>query len=351
MNFIITLVLLLLILTLIVGIHEFGHFIAAKKCKVYVDEFSIGMGPLIKQVKPKKSETAYSVRALPIGGYVSMAEKEDPKGKIKKNRILENKGFFEQFWVFINGIAFNFLLAIVIFFVIGLIRGREIDNTKIYSIEKDYPAEQIGLEIGDEILEVNGNKVSSYYDFAVEVSVKEEKEIYSFKVKKTDGQIFTYKIAPKIEKDGESETKIFGIGFKNEYKKGFFNAVIYGFEGTWDTAKKVVSTLAMLIKREISLDNVSGPVGMYSIVDSIKTSGFVNVIYIIAYLSVNVAIVNLIPIPVFDGGRILIIIIEKIIRRKTSEKLEIALNYIGFALMILLMLFVTYNDIARLVVG
>lgn len=351
MNFLITLVLLLLILTLIVGIHEFGHFIAAKKCKVYIDEFSIGMGPLIKQVKPKKSETSYSVRALPIGGYVSMAEKEDPQGKIKKDRVVENKGFFEQFWIFINGIVFNFLLAIVLFFIIGLIRGREIDNTKIYSVEKDYPAEQIGLEVGDEILEVNGNKVESYYDFAVEVTVKEAKDIYSFKVKKTSGEILTYKLSPKIEKNGEEETKVFGIGFKNEYKKGLFNSLIYGLEGTWDTAVKVVDTLAMLIKGEISLDNVSGPVGMYSIVDTIKGSGFVNVIYIIAYLSVNVAIVNLIPIPVFDGGRILILIIEKIIKRKTTEKFENILNYIGFGLMILLMLFVTYNDIVRLVVG
>jgi len=274
MNFIITLLLLLLILTIIVGVHEFGHFIAAKKCKVYVDEFSIGMGPLIKQIKPKKSETSYSIRALPIGGYVAMAEKEEPKSKISKERILENKGFFEQFWVFINGIVFNFILAIIIFFIIGLIRGREIDNTIVHEVTENYPAALIGIEEGDEILSVNGVDVNSYYDFAIEVSVKEEKEAYKLIVKKKNGNIVPYEITPKtiVDEETKEESRVFGIGFQTEYKKGFFNALIYGFEGTYSTAVKVIDTLAMLIKKEISLNNVSGPVGMYSIVDSVKTS-------------------------------------------------------------------------------
>ena len=113
MNFLITIMILFIMLGLIISIHEFGHFIAAKKCGVYVDEFSIGMGPLIYKHKPKNSETTYSLRLLPIGGYVSMAEKADPKAKIKKDKILENKSFWQVLWVLINGITFNFLLAIL----------------------------------------------------------------------------------------------------------------------------------------------------------------------------------------------------------------------------------------------
>ena len=106
-----------LLFGLLVAVHEFGHFIAAKKSGVHVDEFSIGMGPLIYQFKPKNSETTYSFRGLPIGGYVAMAEKYDKEAKIKKDKVLENKSYWQQFWVMINGVVFNFLLAILLFFI------------------------------------------------------------------------------------------------------------------------------------------------------------------------------------------------------------------------------------------
>ena len=111
MNFIITILILFIMLGTIIAIHEFGHFIAAKKSGVYVDEFSLGMGPLVIKHKPKNSETTYSLRLFPIGGYVSMAEKYDKTQKIKKDRVLENKDFLHRLWVLINGIVFNFILA------------------------------------------------------------------------------------------------------------------------------------------------------------------------------------------------------------------------------------------------
>ena len=117
MNFILTLLILIIILSLIIVIHEFGHFIAAKRGGVYIDEFSLGMGPSIFKYKPKNSETTYSLRALPIGGFVSMAEREDPDNKkIKKNRVLENKSFLRRLLVLLNGIIFNCFLAIFLFF-------------------------------------------------------------------------------------------------------------------------------------------------------------------------------------------------------------------------------------------
>lgn len=351
MNFIITLLLLVIIICLIVTIHEFGHFIAAKKSKVYVDEFSIGMGPLIKSFKPKKSETTYSVRALPIGGFVSMAEKEDFDKRLKKDRVLQNKSFLTKIWVYINGIVFNFILAIFLFFLIGLITGREVSNSIITYIDENYPAYSSGLEIGDEIIKVNGNSIDDYYDFVVEVNAKETNDnTYKILVKKSDGSLKEYEIVPNIEKVDGEDYKVFGIGFTNKFEKGFLNAIKYSFEGTYDTTVKICDILVMLVKGEVSTKNLSGPVGMYSIVDTVKGQGLANILYIIAYLSINVAIINLLPVPVFDGGRILVCIIEKISKRKTSEKLELALTYIGFGLMLLLMLFVTFNDIIRLVV-
>jgi regulator of sigma E protease len=335
-------------LGIIITVHEFGHFIAAKKSGVHVDEFSLGMGPLIYQFKPKDSETTYSLRALPIGGYVAMAEKYDKEAKIKKNRVLENKRFLNVFWVLVNGVVFNFLLAIVLFFIMGIFQGRPVDNTYIYNLAENYPAIETELQVGDEILKVNGVEIDSYYDFNVEVNAKEGKDKYTLTVKKEDGSIVDVTIDPVEEEIDGVLYRRFGIGFATRYEKGFLNALIYSVEGTIDTIVKIWDTLVMLFCGDISMDNLSGPVGMYSVIDTVKSQGIMNVIYILAYLSVNVGVLNLLPIPVFDGGRILILIIEKIIKRKTSEKLEEILNIVGFGLMILLMIVVTFNDIIRL---
>lgn len=348
MNFVFTLVLLILILGLIIFIHEFGHFIAAKKSGVYVEEFSLGMGPLVYSHKPKNSETTYSLRALPIGGYVAMQEKEEKDSKVKKDRVLENKGFLTNFWVFINGIAFNFLLAIVIFFISGLFYGRPVENSVITLVDEKYPAYEAGIEVGDEVLKVNGEVVETYYDFSIEVNAKEIKDKYVLTIKKSDGSIKDVEIEPLIEKIDGEEYRRFGIGFSTQYLKGFKHALIYAIEGTIDTSVKIVDTVVMLFSREVSVKNLSGPVGMYSIIDSAKSSGLINILYITAYLSINVGIINLFPIPVFDGGRILILCIEKIMRKKSSENLEMILNMVGFGLMLLLMVFVTFNDILRL---
>ena len=171
-----------------------------------------------------------------------------------------------------------------------------------------------------------------------------------FKVKKASGEIVTYNIMPEIKKEGNEETRVYGIiGNGVEYKKGFTEALKYSYMGTYDNTKTIFRILGSLFTGSVSVKSLSGPVGIYSIVDSVKSNGLETLIYLTAYLSINVGIINLIPIPVFDGGRVLLLIIEKITRRKSSEKLELALNYVGFGLMILLMIFVTFNDILRLV--
>ncbi len=352
MNFIITILILFLMLGLIISIHEFGHFIAAKKSGVYVDEFSLGMGPLIIKHKPKNSETTYSLRLLPIGGYVSMAEKEDKKSKIKKERVLENKKFLNVLWVLINGIVFNFILAIVLFFISGLIYGKPVSEPVISSVIEDGVAYKAGLEAGDRIIEVNGVKITTWDDFILEASAKKLKDNYEFVIEKPNKNIVKYNLTPEIKKENGEEVRVFGIVSSGvTYHKGFKNALSYAFVGTYENSKTIFRILGSLFTGEVSVKNLSGPVGIYSIVDQVKSTGLRTLLYLTAYLSINVGIVNLIPIPVFDGGRIFILIIEKIIRRKTGEKLELALNYIGFALMILLMLYVTFNDISRLWVG
>lgn len=352
MNFLITLLILFIILSVIIIVHEFGHFIAAKKGGVYIDEFSLGMGPQLLKYKPKKSETTYSLRAFPIGGFVSMAEKEDPSNKtIKKNQVLENKSFGRKLLVLINGILFNCFLAIFLFFVSGLLYGRPVSEPVINKVVEGMAAEKVGLESGDKILEVNGVKINTWDDFLLEASAKKLKDEYIFKVEKSNGDIKEYNLVPEVQEVEGQEVKVFGIQSSGTtYYKGFKNAVIYAFEGFYTNFKTIFKILGNLFTGEVPVKSLSGPVGIYSLVDSVKSQGMNTLLYLTAYLSINVAIINLIPIPVFDGGRVLILLIEKITKRKSSENLEAILNYVGFALMILLMLYVTFNDIIRLVV-
>lgn len=352
MNFLITLLILFIILSVIIIVHEFGHFIAAKKGGVYIDEFSLGMGPQLLKYKPKKSETTYSLRAFPIGGFVSMAEKEDPSNKaIKKNQVLENKSFGRKFLVLINGILFNCFLAIFLFFISGLFYGRPVSEPVINKVVEGMAAEKAGLESGDKILEVNGVKINTWDDFLLEASAKKLKSEYIFKVEKSNGDVKEYNLVPEVQEVEGQEVKVFGIQSSGTtYYKGFKNAVIYAFEGFYTNFKTIFKILGNLFTGEVPVKSLSGPVGIYSLVDSVKSQGLNTLLYLTAYLSINVAIINLIPIPVFDGGRVLILLIEKITRRKSSENLEAILNYVGFALMILLMLYVTFNDIIRLVV-
>ena len=349
---ILTIIILLLMLSVIICIHEFGHFITAKKNGIYVDEFSLGMGPVLLKYKPKNSETTYSLRAFPIGGFVSMAEKEDPDNKtIKKERVLENKSFLARFCVLIAGIFMNCVLAIALFFISGLIYGRPVSEPIIQDVIEGKPAQIAGLESGDRILKVNDVSINTWDDFLLEVSAKKLKDNYIITIEKNNKEIKEYNIVPEITEVEGQEVRVFGIqGVGTIYKKGILEAIKYGFIGFYDNSKTIFRILGSLFTGEVSAKNLSGPVGIYSIVDQVKSS-FEMILYLTAYLSINVAIINLFPIPVFDGGRIFLLIIEKIIRRKTNEKLETIINLVGFGLMILLMLYVTWNDIARLVVG
>lgn len=354
MNIIITLLIFAVMLGLIISVHEFGHFIAAKKSGVYVSEFSIGMGPCLFKFKPKKSETTYSLRLLPIGGFCAMAEKEDPEEKIGKERILENKSFLRQFWVFVNGIVFNFILAMVLFFISGLFYGRPVSEPVVSGLKEGGVAEKVGIQAGDRIIDINGHKISTLDDFLLEASAKKLESSYTFTVEKEDGKTVSYIISPEVTYDekGNETSRVFGIMFSGTtHKKGFKEAVKYSFTGFADNFKTISKILGSLFGGKVSVDSLSGPVGIYSLIDEVKSQGFETLIYLTAYLSINVGLVNLFPIPVFDGGRIFILAIEKITKKKSSEKLENAITFIGFGLMLLLMIYVTINDIIKLVVG
>lgn len=348
MNFILTLLILLLILGILVSIHEFGHFIAAKKMGIYVYEFCIGMGPKIAGFKRKNDETEYTLRLLPIGGFVAMANERDGNKKLKDSEILANKKYYQKLIVLSAGIIMNLILAIVLLFTSGLIFGCPETRAVIGGVDKNYPAYKAGLEKNDLILELNDKKINSWDDITLLLNEKNIKDTYKFKVEKSNGDVREVVVSPIKEKIDNETRIIFGISSSTKKEYGFLSSLKYTTTKFVNMLDSMVSILNKLFTGQIGVDKLSGPVGMFTIVDSMKTTGIENIIYLIAFLSVNVGIINIIPIPVFDGGRMLLSTIEKIKGSRINPNIEIYLNSIGFILLIVLMIFVTFNDIIRL---
>ena len=322
----------ILILGGIVLVHEFGHFIFSKLFGVYVYEFSIGMGPKLLHHKKKGGETEYCIRAIPIGGFVSLAgEDADDNTKIDKKRMLYTKPVWQRFIIMIAGASFNFIFAFVLLFVMALIYGSISTKPIVANVSPEYPAYTAGIREGDKILSVDGNKVSSWSEVQLYIASSKGNDI-SFVLK---------------DKDGNKSYDV-GIGIDNTVRRGFVSSITYAGETTVSLYKLMLTTIKQLFTGGVSAKDLSGPVGIYLIVDSQAKQGFQNIMYLTAYLSMNVGVINLLPFPAFDGGRVLFLIIEKIRRKPVPAKTEAMVNSIGFMLLMLLMVYVTFNDILRL---
>ena len=346
-----TLIYFILILGVIVLVHEFGHFIFAKMFGVHVYEFSIGMGPKIfgRTRKNKKDETEYCLRAIPIGGFVQLAGEEvDDDKSVPKNKKMYNKPIWQRFLIMFFGAGNNFILAFLILLFCGMIYGSPNMDPVVNKLSGGYPMETSGIEVGDKFLKVNGNSVSSIDDVRIYLSVVTPGEPVTFEMKKEDGSVVTYEVSPQKENIDGVESYKFGIEFVIENEKGFFAPIKYAFEKTGALFKQMIITFKLLFTGQVGMENLSGPVGIYSIVGQTRSAGFENVLQLVALLSINVGFINLIPFPAFDGGRILFLIIEKIKGSPVNPKIENIFHSIGFILLLLLLLFITFNDILRL---
>lgn len=347
MNFLITLIILIVVLGIIVFIHELGHFLAAKKSGVHVYEFALGMGPKIFSFKRKGDPTIYSLRLLPLGGFNALASEVESSKGVRKEEILENKTYLQRFFVLIMGIVFNFILAVILLFINGLIYGSPVTDPYIGKVLENSPAYEAGLQTDDLVLSINGKNVKSFDDVLLETKFTSE-DTYEFIVLRDKKEV-KVDIKPNITKDEEGkEIREFGFGTSVKKEKGFVNALKYGAISTYKNSISVFKILGKLVTGKIGADNLSGPIGVFSVIDNVKSSGLESLIYLTAYLSINVAIINFIPIPVFDGGRILLLLIEKIKGKKLNPKIENTLNNIGTILLLMLMVYVTLNDILKI---
>ena len=344
MGFLITLIAFIFILGVTVTIHEFGHFLFAKKAGIYVYEFSIGMGPRLFKFNRKNDETDYSIRLLPIGGYVQMAGEDIEVDKnIPEDRQLQSKTWLERFLTMVAGVMFNFLLAIVVLFIVALINGVTLDATKISKSNIK------GLKVGDKIVSVNGNFVNNYDKLALELSVAGNNK-FTMKVKHKDNTYDTVTIKPKAVYTKKHKLKGYTYGFqiKGKHEHSMLSSIKYAFTKFFSIMEQMFFTVWYLITGKISLKLLSGPVGIFSIVGTAAKTGFVSVLSLLALISVNVGFINLLPIPAFDGGHILFLIIEKIKGSKVNPKVENTIHTVFFVLLMVLMLYITFNDILRL---
>ncbi len=341
-----------LILGVIVCVHEFGHFFFAKLFGIYVYEFSIGMGPKIFNWKGKNGETSYSLRAIPIGGFCSLAgEGSDDDKKLPKNRLLQSKPIWQRFLVMFFGAGNNFLLALIVLFFFGLIYGAPIDTQPtVKEISASSPAEIAGMQKGDVVQLVNGSKVASYEEMQLYLYMsKGETELVVLR----DGQNVTLHVTPLTEEEKKEQNKDYNYGFSCEdkivYEHGLLNSIKYSFTRFGALTKQMVLTFKGLFTGGVSVKDLSGPVGIFSAVNQTKENGFGNLLSLLALLSLNVGFVNLIPFPAFDGGRILFLLIEKIKGKPVKAETENLIHTIGFFLLLALIIYVTINDIIRLV--
>lgn len=339
----------ILILSVIIIIHELGHLLTAKYFNVYCQEFSIGMGPAI--YKKQGKETTFAIRALPLGGFVSMAGEEGVDDEsIPFERTIKGIAWWKQVIVMAAGAIMNVLLAWLLFIVVTMVQGRVVlpSEPVVQGFTTQSAAQEAGFEIGDRITKiVSGSEVTvpKTFDDITEHLSYFPKEEATFSVER-DGKELEIKLTPRYN---ESEDRyLAGFESKLNIKEiSAWESVKYGTERMIDGSTAIFRSLSKLI-RGIGLENLSGPVGIFQITAETTQNGLLPALSLIALLSLNIGIFNLLPLPVLDGGRIFITLIEKISGRSLSEKAEMVIMMIGVVLLVALMVFATWQDIMRL---
>ena len=340
-----TLIYFILVLSITIFIHELGHFIFAKKAGIYVYEFCIGMGPRIFMFKRKNDETEYGIRLFPIGGFCAMAgEGIEDDEDIPKNKKLQSKTWMQRFLTIVAGVMFNFIFALIILIIIGFINGNPNNKPIISQVPMDSPSYEARLQVGDVVKTMNGVKINTIDRLLIEYQMEYGKTLELEVLR--DGKIEKISIVP-VENEG---TYSYGFSLDSTVRYGFFEGIKYGISKFLSLIEQMFLVISYLVTGKLSLSNLSGPVGIYNIVGESAKAGLINLVYLTGYLSINVGFINLLPIPAFDGGRILFLIIEKIRRRPIDIKIENTIHAVGLALLMVLMVAITYNDIVRFII-
>lgn len=327
---------------ILIFIHELGHFLTARACGVSIKEFAVGMGPTLFSWKSKKYGTKYGLRALPIGGFVSMVgedEASDDEGAFC------NKKIWQRMLITIAGPMMNLVLGFILMTSLVLIQG-PIGSTTVAEFDQN-AVSNAQIEVGDVILEVDGTKVYSGNEVLYEITNKGFEPIDI--LVERDGEEILLKDVPFATSVEEGVT--FGtMDFKVlAEERSFGNLMKQSFTRSVSTVKMVVDSLIGLINGRFGLDAVSGPIGVAEVVgEAAKTDG-ITFLYIVTILTINLGVFNLIPFPALDGGRFLFLIIEGIRRKPINKNVEAYINFAGIILLFAFMIFVSFKDVMKLI--
>lgn len=346
-----TFIYFILMLSAIILIHEFGHFLMAKLFHVYVYEFALGMGPQI--LKWKGKETVYSIRLFPIGGFVSLAgdEQEESVEGIPEERLMSKIAQWKKLCVFFAGPVMNFIMAWVVFVGIYMHIGYVVDPPLpiVNGVVENSVAEQAGFHFGDEITKItfsDGTSVEpkSFYDILEFMQLYHDEMTYTIL---RGEETLELTVVPEFNE--EENRYMIGVLLPETHARQltFFEMIEEGNRYFWDATDMMIKTLQRLV-RGIGVDSLSGPVGIYTMTEQQVAYGIESFMALVGMLSLNVGFMNLIPIPMFDGGRILITFVEMVTRKKLPEKVEYALMMGSLVLLFGLFIFVTLNDIGRM---
>lgn len=414
-----TVIAFIIIFGSLVFFHELGHFIFAKRAGIMVREFAIGMGPKIFGMT--KGETIYTLRLLPIGGYVRMAGEDIDSVELQpgyrvalvtnKNNVVEkivlnqktqfaNVVFLEveradlekELWIegydeeeqlvryqvsrkasiiengnetliapldrqfnsktvgkramtIFAGPLFNFILAFFIFLLIGLLQGIPTYEPVIKSIVDDGPAEAAGLQAGDLVKQIDGVPITTWQEVSQAIQNSPGAEL-TLIVERAGTNVKIDMTPKKVEQDGETFGQV-GVMYQSPYEKSPIKAVAYGAEQTYDGTVLIGKLLGKLITGQFSIDALSGPVGIYKQTEEVAQNGIYNLMFWAGLLSINLGIMNLLPLPALDGGRLLFFGFEAVRGKPIDRQKEGFVHFVGIILLMILMVVVTWNDIQR----
>ena len=322
--------------------HEFGHFITAKLTGMRVSEFAIGFGP--KLLWKKRGETEYSVRMIPLGGY-NKIDGMDPEEE-KDERSFSSKPVWARALVIAAGSCMNFVLPVLLFMMVFLSNGIETvsDKPVIGSLIPGKPAIQSGIASGDTVLKVNGAPVATWRQ--VVETIRVSKDSLQLEIRTKDGQTRTVTMIPEV--DSKSGRALIGIvPVIDRQIPGFFEAASLSVSHTYTIAGKMLLGLGQMFTGKAEAD-IAGPIGVMRLTGEMAQLGFIPLLQFAAFLSINLGLINLLPVPLLDGGHIVTLLVEAI-RRKPLNATQIRYTQmVGMALLGLLMLFATFKDLLRL---
>jgi regulator of sigma E protease len=350
----ITIVSTIIVLGILIFVHELGHFALAKKLGVAVLKFSLGFGPRL--VGKKIGETEYQIAVVPLGGFVKTLG-EDPKEEVKEEDRLRSfwaQPVWKRALIVSAGPFFNLFFAVVLFSSINLFVGIPSPlSSKIGEVSPGFPAESAGLKKGDVVLSIDGEEVSKWDELSQIIRNSNGKELL-IKIKR-DGEILEVRVTPKLSTQKnlfgeEIKTYLIGIQPNEEVSVQKVNPIVAlgtGFIQTWEFTKLTVIGVVKLIQRVIPATEIGSPIMIAKLAGEQAKRGVSNLVLFMAVISINLGLLNLIPIPILDGGYLLFLGLEAVLRRPLStKKMEIA-QQVGLIFIILLMLFAIRNDLIR----